>query len=171
MYVLKVPPLVSQVKPSDCWAAGLASFQRVTRIDAASSRERLTTRYAVCCSYSADGMLPEECVHPVFEGESCFLQNVPSAVVFDRWTVRSMLESRGHLVAIRLSGNDVYHTLVIYGVGVPDNRYFSVMNPNAKSQAHQAGYQNLEFSSQNIVAVGYRVTSLAKHVHQIPPEE
>ncbi len=169
MYVLKVPPLVSQVKPTDCWAAGLASFQRVTGVDPASSRERLTTRYALCCSYSDDGMLPEECVPSVFEGEWCLLENVPPAI-FDPWTVKSMLKNFGHLIAIRLSGGDVYHTLVVYGVGVPNDRYFSVMNPNAKSQAHQAGYQNLEFLSQNIVAVGHKVHPRAKHVHQIPTE-
>ena len=169
MYVLKVPPLVSQVRPTDCWAAGLASFQRVTGIDVASSRERLTARYAVCCSYSDDGMLPEECVPSVLEGERCLLTNVPPAV-FDAFTVRRMLESYGHLIAIRLSGGTVFHTLVVYGVGVPNSRYFSVMNPNARSQAHQAAHQNLEFSSQTIVAFGRKGPPARRHVHQIPSE-
>lgn len=167
-YVLSLPPLISQVLSTDCWAAGLASFQRVTRINPAASRENLKVRYGICLSYDPSGNLPEQCVPPVFRGEGCLLQNVPPTP-FNYRSIKNKLKRNGHLVAIRHSGYEVYHMLVIYGVGVapngtPDIRYFSVMNPGKLSYRH-AGYENLAFATQKIVAVGIRHAPSPKHIH------
>jgi hypothetical protein len=170
-YVLTPPPLVSQVKPMDCWAAGLASFQQATGINPAASREGLKDRYVVCRSYGNDG-LPEQCVEPVFSGEGCPLTDIiPSD--FDYTFVRTGLKKWGYLVAIKESGasdgDTIYHTLVVYGVGVapdgkPDKTYFSVMNPNADSSTHSAGYQNLSFNNIKIVSTGHRAPPTPRHV-------
>ena len=170
MYLVSPPPLISQVHPSDCWAAGLSSFQRATGINPSASRENLKDRYAVCLSYEPSGSLPESCVHPVFNGEGCYLENVPPAR-FDYDSAKERLKKNGYFVAIRHSGGNVYHTLVVYGVGVapdrtPNRGYFSVMNPNHMS-IHQAGYENLAFSEQKIVAVGSRHAPGPRHIHPI----
>jgi hypothetical protein len=167
--VLTLPPLISQIFPTDCWAAGLASFQRITGINPSALRENLKIRYGVCLAYGETGDLPEQCVPPVFRGEGCFLTNVPERFGYE--SVKNKLKRYGHLIAIRHSGGDVYHTLVVYGVGVspngtPDKGYFSVMNPNYKSSL-RAGYENLAFSGQRVVSVGIRHVPGPKHVHPI----
>ena len=58
MYILSLPPLVSQVKGTDCWAAGLASFQRVKGIDLSASREKLKEAYSKCLDSNPQGELP-----------------------------------------------------------------------------------------------------------------
>lgn len=169
MVVLQPPPLISQVINSDCWAAGLASFQRVTGINPQASREGLVLRYSLCIASDPQdtGMLPEQCVRPVFAGEGCHLRRRPPAP-FDYDSVRAALLTVGHLVVIDDCGGGVYHTLVLYAVGVdadgkPNKDFVSVMNPATNYLS--AGYQNRTFGSLNIVSVGHRGPPSARHVH------
>ena len=139
MYVLKLPVQFYQDTDSHCWAAGAASWLRSTHMGNATTGT-LVNRYKDYCD--GNGYLVEEAdssdmsvlkaggIVEVFRLIGAHLKWMPrSEFTYD--LAGAILRQKGLflLVASRQDTDVIGHTRVVYGVGVPNEAYFSAFNP------------------------------------------
>jgi hypothetical protein len=158
-YVLKPPPQYYQDTDSHCWAAGAASWLHATHIGNADM-DGLVRKFKDYCD--SNGYLVEDAdsddisvvkpggIMEVFRLIGCYLTRIPrSKFGFD--LANAILRKKGHflLVASRKDTDVVGHTRVVYGVGVPNDDYFSAFNPYRNETDRPQGYENLPFTDFN----------------------
>jgi hypothetical protein len=108
-----------------CWAAGSASWLKAR--GKPTTVEALVKKYKERGKLDSSGALLEENVNEVFGDIGIELHNMPASD-FTFCYVAEMLKTKGHLVLLEGSG-DMGHTLVVWGVGDPDNTFFDVWDP------------------------------------------
>jgi hypothetical protein len=163
-YILKPPVKFFQDTDAHCWAAGAASWLRSTHIGNATP-DVLVGRYKDYCD--SDGYLVEDAdsddisvlkpggIVEVFRQIGVLLVRRPRSD-FTFALAQAILTQKGHflLVASRKDTDVVGHTRVVYGVGVPDENFFSAFNPYRNETDRPSGYENLPFGDFNADA-GY----------------
>jgi hypothetical protein len=158
-YILKPPVKIFQDTDSHCWAAGAASWLQTTHIGNAT-RDQLVRKFKDYCD--GDGYLVEDAdsddisvlkpggIREVFRLIGVHLVLAPRSE-FTYELANKILRKKGHflLIATRNDTDVIGHTRVVYGIGYPNEAWFSAFNPYENEEDRPEGYENLPFTDFN----------------------
>jgi hypothetical protein len=138
-YILKVPKPINSPGWT-CWAAAIASYLDVTKILPGATLMSVQMRF-MAQTEEETGALPETEFAGVFKSLGMTLEGPIANPGVTYAKIRQLLKTKGHVLLMEGLAANIGHTNVIYGVGVPTDNHFSVLNVGVPSH-----YDNRRFS-------------------------
>jgi hypothetical protein len=121
-----------------CWAAGLASHLNVTRLGIVGYTDIVAANGGYM---NEDGTIPEDAIAPIFSSYNVYTTSIPCSN-FSYDYILHILQTKGHMIIMYNYGEDMGHTQVVYGIGVPDDASISIFDPMTSA----SDYQNIPIS-------------------------